>query len=31
MQELETMLDEAINIEDYSKAARLRDEIAKRK
>ena len=31
MQELESMLEEAINIEDYSKAARLRDEIAKRK
>jgi len=31
IQELETMLEDAINIEDYSKAARLRDEIAKRK
>ena len=29
--QLKQMLDEAIAIEDYSKAARLRDEIAKRK
>ena len=31
LNELQQMLDEAIAIEDYGKAARLRDEIAKRK
>lgn len=31
LNELKQMLDEAIAIEDYGKAARLRDEIAKRK
>jgi bifunctional DNase/RNase len=31
LNELKQMLDEAIAVEDYSKAARLRDEIAKRK
>jgi bifunctional DNase/RNase len=30
-EELESMLDEAISIEDYVKAARIRDEITKRK
>ena len=31
LNELQQMLDEAIAVEDYGKAARLRDEIAKRK
>lgn len=31
LEELEQLLEEAISVEDYSKAARIRDEIAKRK
>jgi protein-arginine kinase activator protein McsA len=31
LDELEIMLEEAINAEDYIKAARIRDEIARRK